>query len=491
MKFKLSTALTFALALTSTILFSQSYDIVLKGGRVIDPETGLDATRNLGISNGRIVEISSDNLNGREVIDVSGLVVAPGFIDLHVHGMTNVEQEYQVKDGVTTALELEGGIPFLQEWYQSRKGQALINYGASVNWGSARMLAMEKNAQLNQKLEQLSTLEEKRSAFFAEFGSSPYTALKKEEIPSMISIIEKELYAGGIGIGLPIGYYPGAKPEEDYRLYQFSGKQQVPIFTHVRQGGTIAIQQSISNAVTTGAPLHIVHINSMSLGDIEIAIEMVQSVQKQGYPITTELYPYTAASTSLESALFDEGWQEAFGISYGDLQWQETGERLTEKTFNEYRKKGGIVIIHMMKPEWIAAGLKSQGTLVASDGMPYAKLAHPRTAGTFSRVLGKYVREDKVLSLNEAISKMTLLPARVLENFVPVMKNKGRIQVGADADITIFDPETIVDRATFEGGLEFSTGVEYVIVDGKKVLEGGELVNNAFPGQPIMGQYKR
>ena len=322
-------------------------------------------------------------------------------------------------------------------------------------------------------------------------NSSVYEALPPEDISGMLENIRKELEAGGIGIGVPIGYYPGSKPEEDFRLYQFAGENQAPIFTHVRQGGTIAIQQAIANAMLTKAQLHIVHMNSMALGDIELGVEMVHRAQKQGYRITTEMYPYTAASTSLQSALFDDGWQESFDMTYEDLQWVATGERLTAETFATYRKQGGVVILHMMKPEWIANGLKTEGTIVASDGMPYAKLAHPRTAGTFSRVLGKYVREDKVLTLHEALAKMTLLPAKVLEDFVPGMKNKGRIQVGADADITIFNPDTIIDNATFEEGLAFSTGVKVVLVSGRLGIENGETGKESFPGKPIFGKFRR
>ena len=178
-------------------------------------------------------------------------------------------------------------------------------------------------------------------------------------------------------------------------------------------------------------------------------------------------------------------------ITYGDLQWVATGERLTKETFESYRKTGGIVIIYSMKPEWIKAGIAAKGTIIASDGMAYAKLAHPRTAGTFSRVLGKYVREEKVIDMITAIEKITLLPAKRLEGIVPAMRFKGRIQVGADADITIFNPETIIDKATFEKGLEFSTGVEYVMVNGTFVLRNGKTVENVFPGQAVYGKYKK
>jgi N-acyl-D-aspartate/D-glutamate deacylase len=129
--------------------------------------------------------------------------------------------------------------------------------------------------------------------------------------------------------------------------------------------------------------------------------------------------------------------------------------------------------------------------MIASDGMTYAKLAHPRTAGTFSRVLGKYVREDKVIDLNTALEKMTLLPAKRLEGIAPMMRFKGRIQIGADADITIFDPKTINDKATFEKGLEFSAGIEYVIVNGTFVLKNGKTISNIFPGQAVYGKFKK
>jgi len=229
----------------------------------------------------------------------------------------------------------------------------------------------------------------------------------------------------------------------------------------------------------------------MALGEIGLAIEMVNTAQSKGFDITTELYPYTASSTSLESAIFDEGWQERMGISYDDLQWVETGERLTETTFEKYRIEGGSVIIHMMQPEWIKLGIQSEGTIIASDGMPYAPLAHPRTAGTFARVLGKYVRDEKVIDLSTAIEKITFLPAKRLEGTAPMMRFKGRIQIGADADITVFDPHKIIDKSTFEKGLEFSEGIQYVLVNGVFVIKDGNTIENVFPGQPIYGKYKK
>ncbi len=476
----LSTAIMIFASILSSLAQTPDYDIVLKNGRVIDPETGLDAVRNVGIRGNRIVEISSAPLSGKEVIDVSNLVVSPGFIDPHVHGMTNKEHEYQAHDGVTTALELEGGIEDIGTWLASQHNKTIINYGASAchPWARAELMYQTAQSKGNKELEHGSY----------KFNYMPVTP---EEMDGSLVLLDKELKAGALGIGVPIGYYPGATREEIYNVYEFAAARKTMIFSHVREGKALAIQQVIADAATTGAALHIVHLNSMSLDEIGLTSRMIASAQKQGLDITTELYPYTAGSTSLESAIFDEGWQQRLGITYKDLQWVETGERLTEETFATYRKKGGVVILHSMRPEWIDTGLLSAVTMIGSDGMPYSRLAHPRTAGTYARILGVYVRERKVLTLMQALRKMTIMPAQRLETISPMMRLKGRLQVGADADITIFDPNTILDKATFEGGLKFSEGIHHVLVNGTFVVKGGKTIGNVFPGQPIYGKLKQ
>lgn len=476
-------------------LFSQNfnYDIVLKNGRVIDPETALDGIRNVGIIGNKIVEISSAELSGKEVIDVSGLVVAPGFIDLHVHGMTNKAHEYQVKDGVTTALELERGVPFIRDWIKEKSGNSIVNFGATVPHSVLRALSMEQYnhyLQIAKKAIQEEGYNSPRlTKLIINIGRSNYEKLTEKEIEKMRGFFQEELTAGALGIGVPVGYYPGATHGEIFRVYEFAAEKQAPVFSHTRGFGMAGIQEAIANATTTGAPLHIVHANSLSLGEIQVTLDMVAAAQKNGLDITTEVYPYTAASTVLESAIFDEGWKEKLGISYEDVQWEATGERLNEKTFYEYREKGGVVIIHMMKPEWIVKGIQDPRTMIGSDGMPYAPGAHPRTAGTFSRVLGRYVREQKVISLPDALKKMTIMPAQRLEDISPMMRQKGRLQVGTDADITIFNPTTIIDKADFKG-LKFSEGVEFVLVNGVFVVKKGKHVKEVFPGKAVIGKYR-
>jgi dihydroorotase len=489
-------AALFVGALTAAPGSSQTgeLDVVLAGGRVMDPETGLDATRNVGIRGDRIVEITTEPLSGKVAVDVSGLVVAPGFIDPHAHGQTNEAHRFQAHDGVTTALELESGRPFLAEWLESKEGKTLINYGATMAQSALRWMAMEKYQDVAREARELVASDgfdhpRLREVLGEGFGAR-YESLTAAELDAMNEGLSADLAAGALGIGVPVGYYPGATREEIFRVYEFSARMDAPVYTHVRDPNLAAIQEAIANAASTGASVHIVHLNSMALGRVAVALDMVSGAQKRGLDVTTELYPYTAGSTSLESTLFDEGWQEVWDMDYGDIQWEATGERLTRETFEKYRKEGGTVIIHMMKEEWIERALKAPFTMIGSDGMPYHPKAHPRSAGTYSRVLGRYVRELKTLTLMEALAKMTLMPAERLEGMAPSMRGKGRLQVGCDADVTVFDPATIVDTATFESGLTESKGIEHVLVNGTFVVRDGKTVEGVFPGRAVLGKYR-
>jgi dihydroorotase len=480
----------FCLLLASTgAAQSRDLDIVLAGGRVLDPETSLDAERDVGIAGGSIVAVSESPLSSRlkpdgVLIEARGLIVAPGFIDLHAHGQTNRANEFQARDGVTTALELEGGVGAIGDWIRGRTGRALLNFGASVSHGTLRVHAMPKFAE---KAKTLATGVEADAE--RDLRDALYAPLPEEGTKRLYQLFEQGLRDGGLGIGMPHQYYPGADRREIFRVFEFAADKDVPIYTHVRSMGAEAMQEVIADAAATGASLHIVHVNSSSLWDLPLVLEIIEGARKRGLDVTTEAYPYTAGSTSLESAIFDEGWQERLHLTYGDIQWQDTGERLTEETFKKYRARGGIVIIHMMKPEWIDLAMQSPFVMVASDGMPYAPGAHPRSAGTFSRVLGQYVRERELLDLMAAVGKMTILPARRLEEVAPSMKKKGRIQVGADADITVFDLGTIRDTATFEKELSFSTGVAHVLVGGVFVVRDSQSVKDVFPGKPVLGRY--
>jgi dihydroorotase len=219
---------------------------------------------------------------------------------------------------------------------------------------------------------------------------------------------------------------------------------------------------------------------------VPILIEMIDGARKRGVDVTTEAYPYTAGSTRLESAIFDSGWPERIGIGYHDLQWSATGERLTAETFEKYRKQGGWVVIHMIPEDMVRYAIANPTVMVASDGVPLVNgLGHPRGPGTFARVLGHYVREEKALSLMDAVRKMTLMPAKRLESVAPQMREKGRIRVGADADITVFDPALVIDKATYEKASQYSEGIPFVLVGGTFVVRDSKLVDSATPGRAI------
>tara|TARA_B100001123_G_C15253233_1_gene1003611 strand:- start:252 stop:1721 length:1470 start_codon:yes stop_codon:yes gene_type:complete len=477
-----------------TSILAQSYDIVINDGRVMDPETGFDGIRNVGIRGDRIVEITSKSISGKVAVNAKGLVVSPGFIDLHAHGQTNDAHQYQARDGVTTALEMEGGVGFFREWVDSKEGKTIVNYGGTVPHGFLRAMAMDANQKIARKLQnqvQKNGLSlEGLAGFEKSFAAANYQSQSQKEEDRTQRMMQDYLNAGALGIGVPVGYYPGSTAGEIFHVYQFAAEKDVPIYTHTRGFGMPGLQEAMADAATSGASVHLVHANSMSLGEIETTLSMVSDAQKNGLDITTEVYPYTAASTSLESVLFDEGWKETLSITYEDLQWEATGERLNSTTFYEYRKKGGTIIIHMMKPEWIKKGVSHPVAMIASDGMPYAPGAHPRTAGTFSRVLGKYVRKERVMDLMTALAKMTIMPAKRLQGVAPVMSGKGRLQVGADADITIFNARTIIDQADFKG-LKYSKGVEHVLVNGVFVVRNGKNVKDIYPGSAILGKYRK
>ena len=479
-------ALTFVVIATSSArLDAEGYDLVLRGGRVIDPESGLDGVRDVGIRDGRVAAVTTEAITGAEVVDVSGKVVAPGFIDLHSHGaFSPANHFYQLHDGVTTALDLEAGALDVPVAAANLEGRALINFGASAGYMAARFRVLDEGVRPRLSANSGTQAQQPRA-----IGA----AASDHEIDAILDLLGIEVDRGALGVGFLLDYMAeGIDRREVLRLFEFVARRHLIVFVHLRRsiesGDPSGLEEVISAAKETGTAVHVCHLTSAATRNIAGFLTLIANARRQGIDITTEAYPYSAGSTSIGSAVFGRDWQHTFGTTYTDIEYTVTGERLTADRFAELRasRPEAIVIHHYNREEFVRPAIAAEGVMVASDAMYMESMetrTHPRSAGTFSRVLGRYVRDEKLLTLPEAIAKMTLLPARRLERLTPQAKRKGRLQTSMDADIVVFDSATIADRATYEDPLQASSGIVHVLIRGGFALRDGDVVEGAAQGR--------
>jgi N-acyl-D-glutamate deacylase len=485
----------------------QPYDLVIAKGRAIDPETGLDGVRHIGIRNGRIAAISRVPLRARDTLDATGLIVSPGFVDLHAHGQSLPAQRMQAFDGVTTALESEAGtLPVAEAYAQAAAEGRAIHYGFSSSWAFARiaeMIGMEPAGSFT---------------FFQDAQRRTgwqYSVADSAQVARIVARVAKGLDDGAIGIGILAGYAPGYGRKEAFAIAALAASRGVPTFTHTRSNSMIeplsafeSMEEIVALAAATGAHMHVVHMNSSSGRDVPRIAELLRGAQQRGLRITTEAYPYGAGSTVVGAEIFRGNWRERTGMTAADIE--KGGVPYSDSTLAEVQAKepGTWIVSHFLRPDRSPAdqalldrAVLFPGGAIASDGMPWtvqgetlvgdvwplpdSAFAHPRGAGTFTRFLKQYVRQRQVLSLREALRRVSLIPAQILETSVPQMKQKGRLQLGADADLAVFDLATVSDRATYTEPNRKADGMRHVIVSGTPVIRDGELVRAARPGKPI------
>ena len=496
------------------------WDVVLRGGRVVDPESGLDAVRDVAIAGDRIAAVGTGLPAGPGSVDVAGQVVTAGFIDLHSHVSDLGGLRLQAMDGVTTALELEAGVTPVADAYRRAAAQGRpVNFGFAASWAMARMEAVARLPP-----------EVSLSAFMARISDPAWQRpAEPDQVSALLTRLAADLADGALGVGVLLGYAPAASPAEYLNVAALAAEAGVPTFTHARDliemtpdGLADGAQEIVRAAAETGAHMHYCHVNSTSQRHIERVLALVARAQAAGSRVTTEAYPYRSGMTGIGAAFLAPERLAERSLSPASLVYAPTGERIaSEARLRELRQHdpGGLVIIDLLReddPADRALLMKSMtfpGAVVASDAMPLTwtappadphvwplpptAITHPRTAGTFSRAIRLLTREaggfgesreSGEFGLVQALAKCSLEPARLLADRVPAMHRKGRLQAGMDADVVVFDAETISDRATYERSTLPSAGIRHVLVNGTFVVRDGAIVLDARPGRPVRAE---
>ena len=487
--------------LTETMSLAANYDVVINNGRVLDPETMYDAVSNVGIKDGNITAITEDKISGKQTIDATGMVVAPGFIDGHQHCIEPYAYRLMLRDGRTTIMDLEIGAhgPKLNEWYKRREGKAPINFGVAVAHEFARAAVLDgfKDWKYFYTPDAISSRVKQ--------GWSK-TRPTLEQGNQILALIDEGLQQGGLGIGSTVGYMrEGVSAREIFELQKLSGLYGRFIDMHFRYtpgddtGEINGIQEMLANAAALGTPAIAAHFNNPGYNMVH---ELLVRMREKGYNVWGEIYPYAAGSTALNAVFLEPDiWVKALGNKYEDtIQDVATGEFYTQKSREEMLKKEPtrVVLVYKIPKSAIVDWIKMPDVAIGSDGMPlfpddnltwdtpYEDLpnTHPRFSGSFSRVL-RIARENNI-PLMQAVSMTSYNYAKPLGDMgLKAMQVRGRMQKGMVADITIFDPETVTDNSTYAKGTLPSTGIQHVIVNGTLVMKDQEPLKGVNPGQPI------
>ena len=443
-------------------------DLLIINGSCPDYEAGEMGQKNIGLKDGKIAWMGAAGETlpeAAEVIDAAGKVVSPGFIDIHMHeekflkeGKDYCISQMMLDMGVTTAVGGNCG-----EQFQSMKDFKAIleeNGGAPVNY---IMLAGY-------------------NTYRTQMGIGRYEHATPQQMESLKAAMEKELTEGAWGISFGIEYDPGITYEEMLFACGASDNPNHLISAHYRADcidDISSVEEMVKLSEAIPQKFQISHLSSCSaIGKMKESLDCINKAMETNPKLNYDTYPYNAFSTSMGSAVFEDGCLETWGKDYDSILLTDDPYKnvyCTEEIFKKVRAEypGMLAVAFVMNEDEIAAAIANKNGMVASDGIINNGNGHPRAAGTFPRVLGKYVREDKVVSMVDALRKMTLEPAKRLG----LDSVKGELAVGADGDIVIFDPETIMDKADFTH-LEGPVGIDYVLIGGKCAIAEGKKVND-------------
>ena len=436
------------------------------GGRVIDPANHVDGRLNLLLEDGRIAGVSTGQMEADVSINAQGKIVCPGFIDIHVHedpvdanGCIEVDEKTSVfscmlRMGVTTTV-------------CGNCGENVCDPGDYLDLVDRDGVPVNVAMQAGHEYFR-----------FLSGATDRYGPATDRQISFMVEGIRKSLDRGCVGLSYGIRYVPGVTKDELWRTVAATQGTGKVVASHIRDDteqvfGALAEFMDAANAV--GAPAQISHIGSMAgFGQMERFLQMVDAYKLSGADVMCDCYPYSAFSTGIGSTTYDDGWLERYGCDYSVLELCEgeyKGRRCTEEIFRKVRREmpNCRTVCYVMRPEEIDIALTHPAVLLCSDATMNQGQGHPRAAGSFPRLIARYVRTGK-LSLYDAIAKMTSLPARRYG-----LKSKGRLDVGADADVVIFDPERIQDNATFEQPILPPDGIDYVFVNGTLAARDGKI----------------
>ena len=486
--------------------------VLLRGGRVIDPEAGTDAVADVLITGDTVSEVGPDLPTPADavVVDARGCIVGPGFVDLHSHVHSVAGQRLQAMDGVTTALDLEAGLMPVERAYAEAAAQGRpLHYGFSASWGGARaqvLLGVDPAADIRTSLHVLGDPGWQRS-------STP------RELDAWLTVLRGEIADGALGIGVLMGYAPRSDPAEFLAVARLAAEAGVPTFTHVRElveaDPSTPIDGSdeiVRAAEQTGAAMHHCHVNSTSRRHVDRVLATLERSRGAGNRVTVEAYPYGAGSTGVGAFFLDPDRLPVWGLSPSDIMMVASGERVADAArLTELRRidPGAPCIVHYLDEDdpddagLLQRALAFPDSIVASDAMPVSFAdgswdtrswplpaggsTHPRTAGTFARSLSRMVRDTGAWSWVEAFRRCSYLPARVLDDTTSAAIRKGRLAVGADADVVVLDPAQITDAATYLDPTRPSVGIRQLLVAGTFVVRDGELDPDAYPGRGLRG----